>query len=229
MATGNEAREPSEPSQDKTSPEDAALMRRFQGGDESAYEVLVGRHLAFVARHALRYVQDPNAAEDIAQEVFLRLYRSKDLFRDETNFLGWLATITTRLALNELRTRKRKHWRSRSSLEREGDGRDWKPGAGSVPTPDAEALREEEIDEVRRALGRLPQNQREALWLQRFEGWDLQTVGEALDLSVPAVKSLLHRARASLGRELEAFYEGKPRASGLERQEGKPSREGRAS
>ncbi|MGE3165137.1 MAG: RNA polymerase sigma factor [Planctomycetota bacterium] len=195
---------------DREAPDDAALMRLFQAGDTGAFDALVRRHLAFVVRHAARYVRDESAAEDIAQEVFLRLYSSRDLFRDESNFLGWLATIASRLALNELRTRRRKHWRSRSSV---GDdaGHAWLPGGEAAP-PEAETLREEEIAAVRAAMERLPQKQREALWLQRFEGWDLEAVGVALELSVPAVKSLLFRARSALATELEGFLEGRPSA-----------------
>lgn len=184
---------------------DALLMRRFQGGDETAYDLLVRRHLAFVIRHARRYLADDSDAEDIAQEVFLRLYRSRHLFRHEANFPGWLATITSRLALNELRTRRRKHWVPRSTLEGIKPGTEWRPGNGHSPPPDGDLLQAERIAMVRQALTRLPERQRDALWLQRFEGWDLQEIGSALELSIPAVKSLLHRARASLLKELEPY------------------------
>lgn len=187
--------------------DDLALMRLFQAGDEVAFEALVRRHLSFVVRHAARYVRDESAAEDVAQEVFLRLYTSKELFRDESNFLGWLATIASRLALNELRTRRRKHWRSPNS-RRDDFENAWLPGQ-QAGQPDSELLRLEEIEAVRAAIDRLPSNQREALWLQRFEGWDLDAVGAALGLSSSAVKSLLFRARNALAAELEAFQAGK--------------------
>jgi RNA polymerase sigma-70 factor (ECF subfamily) len=159
---------------------------------------LVRRHLDLVVRHAQRYVGERSGAEDVAQEVFLRLFRSRDRFREPNNFSGWLVTITTRIALNELRTRRRKRWVPRSSLEAEDPGQDWRAGGDVEERPEEALLREERIAAVREALARLPDNQREAILLQKFEGWDLVQIGEAMDLSVPAVKSLLHRARRAL-------------------------------
>lgn len=193
----------------------ASLMLRFQGGDVAAYDELVRGHLGFVVRHANRYLRDESAAEDVAQEVFLRVYRSPHLFREASNFGGWLATITSRLALNELRTRRRKHWRAQSTLGRDDrdtgsdDAGGWRPGAGGTTTanpegeaPDEALLREERMYLIHEAIGQLPEKQRQALWLQRFEGWDLQQVGDTLGLSIPAVKSLLHRARGALLKQL---------------------------
>ena len=198
-------------------------MRAFQSGDESAYDTLVRRHLAFVVRHARRYLHDESSAEDVAQEVFLRLYRSGHLFRTGTNFLGWLATITSRLALNELRTRRRKHWVARSTLEGDLTDGEWKPHGEHSEDPSSDILRDERILAVQEAIGRLPERQRLAIWLQRFEGWELQEVGEALGLTIPAVKSLLHRARASLGKELETYMRD-PNEAGIDPAEPKRHR-----
>ena len=188
---------------------DVALMRSFQNGDEQAYDQLVRLHLPFVVRQARRYLNDEASADDAAQEVFLRVYRSAHLFREGSNFLGWLATIASRVALNELRTRRRKHWVASSTIQADSGTQDWKP-SGEEDGPSDALLRRERIDAVREAVDRLPERQRKAIWLQRFEGWDLQQVGEALDLTVPAVKSLLHRARASLMKELEPFLKETP-------------------
>ncbi len=164
--------------------------------------------MAFVVRQARRFLGEDSAAEDVAQDVFLRLYRSAQLFREAQSFRGWLATITSRLALNELRTRRRKRWLPRSTLESDQPGREWRPGANSGIGPEEEFLQKERVLAVHKALAQLPQRQREAVWLQRFEGWDLREVGEALGLTVPAVKSLLHRARASLERQLAPYIQG---------------------
>lgn len=183
---------------DGRSPDDLTLMARFQAGDTDAYEALVRRHLDLVVRHARRYVGDRAGAEDVAQEVFLRLYRSRDRFREPSNFAGWLVTITGRIALNELRTRRRKRWVPRSTLEAEEPGSEWRPGSDAEEPPEAALEREERIAAVHRALARLPENQRQAILLQKFEGWDLARIGETMGMSVPAVKSLLHRARRAL-------------------------------
>ncbi len=183
---------------DQRSEDDLELMRRFQEGDTEAYEALVRRHLDLVVRHARRYVGDEAGAEDVAQEVFLRLFRSRDRFREPNNFVGWLVTITTRIALNEIRTRRRKRWVPRSSLEAEDPGQDWRASGDTEEPPEEGVLRDERIAAVHRALARLPDHQRLAILLQRFEGWDLAQIGEVMELSIPAVKSLLHRARGAL-------------------------------
>ncbi len=192
--------------------DDVELMRRLKGGDDHAFDVLVRRHMAFVVRHARRYLGVDPCAEDVAQEVFLRLYRSAELFRDARSFRGWLATITSRLALNELRTRKRKRWVPRSTLDAEHSGVEWRPGGGARGVhavehehPEGALMRAERNHAVQEAILQLPERQREAIWLQRFEGWDLDHVGAALGLTVPAVKSLLHRARASLEKLLAPY------------------------
>jgi len=183
-------------------------MQRFGEGDVGAYETLVHRHLGFVHRHARRYLGDSAGAEDVAQEVFLRLHRSASLFREPTNFRGWLATMTTRLALNELRTRSRKRWVARSTLDGTSPGEDWRPG-GRDPSPSGIdlSISEERAELVRHAIAELPERQQLAIWLQRFEGWNLDDIGVAMELTVPAVKSLLHRARGALSDALRPYFD----------------------
>ncbi|MCI0652197.1 MAG: sigma-70 family RNA polymerase sigma factor [Planctomycetes bacterium] len=204
---------------------DVACMRRFAAGERAAFEELVRAHLPFVVRHARRYTGDDGAAEDVAQEVFLRLYRSARLFRDGRNFRGWLLTIATRIALNELRTRRRKHWRAASGAaidmeetSAEGAGGAapgaWRPIALSDTDPEERALRSEALEMLHAAVARLPERQRHALWLQRFEEWDLERIGAAMDLSVAAVKSLLFRARATLLEELTPYLAERTAARG---------------
>lgn len=185
--------------------DDFELMRRFQQGDEAAYEILVRRHLNFVVRHAQRFVGDVSSAEDVAQDVFLRVFKSKDRFKKQINFTGWLATITGRIALNEIRTRQRKRWLPRSALDNENAGTEWRGRSGDPDDPSEETLRNERIEKVRAAILELPDNQQQAILLQVFEGWDLVRIGRALSLGVPAVKSLLHRARKNLAKQLESF------------------------
>ena len=193
---------------------DVELIRRFLTGDERAYDQLVLRHHPFVVRLARRYVGDVSAAEDVAQEVFLRLYHNAAQFRVPKSFRGWLATIASRLALNELRTRRRKRWVPRSTLKRDELQDEWTPGTTESENPSEELLRQERIEAVRDALAKLPHRQRVALTLQRFESWGLEEIGATLELSVPAVKSLLHRGRVKLGELLADFVETGNRAVG---------------
>ncbi|MFL2857399.1 MAG: RNA polymerase sigma factor [Planctomycetota bacterium] len=93
---------------------DEELMHRFQQGDQDAYEQLVLRNMGLVMRMAMRYIPDPASAEDISQQVFVRIWQSMDQFREARSFKGWISTITRNLSLNEIRTRKRKNWNPRS-------------------------------------------------------------------------------------------------------------------
>jgi RNA polymerase sigma-70 factor (ECF subfamily) len=196
---------------------DAELMLLFQRGDRGAYECLVVRHLAFVVRHARRYLRDDAGAEDVAQEVFLRLFRSVKQFRDPSNFIGWLTLMTTRLSLNELRTRTRKRWFARSQLANNhgtGDsqaGREWRSGESAGRQPDIGGedllLQAELFEQLHAAIAALPERQRLAVELQSFEEWGLERIGAVLEMSVPAVKSLLHRARANLLEKLQNYLE----------------------
>ncbi len=182
---------------------DAALMQAFQRGDESAFERLVDRHRPRVLRLAYRYLGDEAAADDLAQEAFLRVYRSKHTWRPTARFSTWLYRVTANACLNEIRARKarRKVESTAPWGSDEGRGPDG-PDARAESPPDA-ALRAELAAEVRRAVAALPEDQRMAVLLNKFEGLSYLELAEAMERSVPAVKSLLVRARenvrASLG------------------------------
>ncbi len=193
--------------------DDEALMRRFQGGESEAYEILVSRHLSFVVRHARRYIKDLAGAEDVAQMVFLRVWNSKDQFREAISFRGWIARITGRIALNEIRTRKRKRWTPRSSLSSSEDGaeagQDWVGGSDRSSDPAQDLLKEERIDAVRMAIDKLEEPAKQAIYLQNFENWSVARIAESLGLTVPAAKSVLFRARKKLQQDLSSFMQSR--------------------
>ena len=135
--------------------DDEELMRRFQKGDDSAFELLVQRNLDFVIRQARRYIHDLAGAEDVAQDVFFRVWKSKDRFRHAKSFRGWLSTMTSRIALNEIRTRTRKRWKPRSSLGSADTGpvgEEWVGGSDRSTDPDTDLLREERIAKLEAAI-----------------------------------------------------------------------------
>jgi RNA polymerase sigma-70 factor (ECF subfamily) len=188
--------------------DDEELMRRFQGGDASAFDRLVERNLDAVVRQARRYVRDLAGAEDVAQDVFLRVWKSRDRFREAISFRGWISKMTTRIALNELRTRHRKRWKPRSSLSSNPDavvGVDWVGGSDRTIDPAQDLLKVERIEAVQDAIERLPEPARQAILLQNFEGWSVTRIAETLGLTVPATKSVLFRARRKLLSELASF------------------------
>jgi RNA polymerase sigma-70 factor (ECF subfamily) len=189
---------------------DASLMVAFQGGDESAFETLVDRHRERVFRLACRYLRDENAADDLAQETFLRVYRSKHTWRPEAKFSTWLYRVTANACLNELRAR-----RARRGVEATAPG-----GAGGDALPEgpdpkavdpgASALKGELAMVVREAVDRLPEDQRTAVLLSKYEGLSYRDLAEAMDRSVPAVKSLLVRARENLRGTLGPYLGSAP-------------------
>lgn len=188
--------------------DDEELMRRFQGGDTSAFDMLVERNLDAVVRQARRYVKDLAGAEDVAQDVFLRIWKSRDRFREAISFRGWISKMTTRIALNELRTRTRKRWRPRSSLSSDPDaivGVDWVGGSDRSIDPSHGLLQGERVKAVQEAIERLEEPARQAILLQNFEGWSVTRIAETLGLTVPATKSVLFRARRKLLSELENY------------------------
>ncbi len=193
--------------------DDEELMRRFQGGDESAFELLVQRNMDFVIRQARRYIHEQAGAEDVAQDVFFRVWKSRNRFRESISFRGWLATMTSRIALNEIRTRTRKRWKPRSTLgspEFGPVGEDWVGGSNRSVQPDHELEREERIAKVNAVIESLGEPARQAIHLQYFEGWPISRIASSLGLSVSALKSVLFRARKKMLLELEGYMNADP-------------------
>ncbi|MEZ5367239.1 MAG: sigma-70 family RNA polymerase sigma factor [Bryobacterales bacterium] len=147
-------------------------------------------------------------AEELAQEVFLRVYRARDGYEPTAKFTTWLYRIATRLALNSIRDRKPE--RNQRSLDDSGVGGE----APKLEAVDGRATREQELlaqaglSAVRRAVESLPEKQRAAVLMHKYEELDYQRIAGALDCSVSAVKSLLFRAYERLRTELAPLGRG---------------------
>jgi len=166
-------------------------MLEFQRGDDAAFQRLVLHYGERVAAFFRRAGADGASAEDLAQEAFLRVARARDRYEPSAKFSTWLHQIVARIAMNE-GTRNR--WRRAQAApelreERRND-------------PAESASLAEMKERVRDAVASLPEPQRTALLLHRFEGCSYDEVGAALSLSLPAVKSLLFRARESVKERL---------------------------
>ena len=143
-------------------------------------------------------------AEDIAQQVFLRIWRSARRYKPDAKFTTYLFTITRNLVFNETRRRSRK--KEVSSDEREADFHIQAEGPES-DRPDAEVLQDELRQAVDAAIAALPEAQRLAVVLRRYEDMPYEDIAEVLGLTVPAVKSLLFRARTSLRQALASYLD----------------------
>jgi RNA polymerase sigma-70 factor (ECF subfamily) len=192
---------------------DQVLMRRFQEGDESAYEVLVHKYQGLVLSLTRRYLGSRSPGiEDVAQQVFIRVFRSKMTYKPKAKVKTWLYSITVNACLNEirrLRAQKNKRISSFTAVFGNASGEDGPPAFEDVgsPAPDSALAGSEVAAEVRAAVDRLPEQQRLALVLTRFHGCSYEDVAEAMTTTVPAVKSLLTRARQNLRSHLERFVE----------------------
>jgi RNA polymerase sigma-70 factor (ECF subfamily) len=182
--------------------EDVRLMRLVSRGDTNAFEELVERHQTLVAGTVARMLGSNSDVEDIAQQVFIRVWKSARRYVPRAKFTTWLLKITRNLVFNELRRTKR---RAHVPLESESGGEDPPLKDDTNLAPDASLLEVELRGAIEEAIMQLPENQRMALVLRRYEQLSYEQIAEALDLSVPAVKSVLFRARTELRSRLSRY------------------------
>ncbi len=178
-------------------------MRQIACGDHGAFRALVERHQDAVVGTVTKMLGNPSDAEDIAQQVFLRIWRNAKGYRPDAKFTTYLFTITRNLVFNETRRRGRKKEISLDNCESSGCHRE--PGDDPHRQPDASLLESELRDAVDKAIASLPETQRLAVILRRYENLSYEEIAKALDLSVAAVKSQLFRARGSLREALEGY------------------------
>jgi RNA polymerase sigma-70 factor, ECF subfamily len=184
--------------------EDVRLMRLVARGDTRAFEQVIERHQALVAGTVARMLGSNSEVEDIAQQVFIRVWKSARRYVPRAKFTTWLLKITRNLVFNELRRAKR-----RALVPLQSD-----PGAEEIPlkdeanpSPDASLLESELQRAIEEAIMQLPDSQRMALILRRYEQLSYEQIAEVLDLSVPAVKSVLFRARTELRSRLSKYLD----------------------
>ena len=186
---------------------DAALMVAFQGGDESAFRSLFEKHGRAMVGFCNHYVRDGARAEELAQDVFLKLYRSAPAYEPTARFKTFLYRIASNHCLNELRRGEYAARRAedRSAREEGGAPEPTDPDslAGPAVTPEEAALGAALGRQVQALLASLPDKQRAAFVLGRLEGLSYEEIAEVLDTTVSAVKSLVHRATVAAAAALE--------------------------
>jgi len=191
-----------------SSESDVALMLRVKDGDEDAFRQLVERHQRAVINVIYRGIGDAWEAEDLAQRVFVQVYRSAARYKPAAKFTTWLFTIVHNAILNEHRRRAR---HAAESLEALAEPEDAEQAGrqiadASAADPAQEVARRELQEKIQEAIGRLSGPQRTAVILCRHEGVSYEEIAQVLHCSVSAVKSLLHRARQTLKDELKGYH-----------------------
>jgi RNA polymerase sigma-70 factor (ECF subfamily) len=196
------AHEPTPSARTPEDAEDVRLMGRSAAGDTAAFEQLVERHQRMVIGTVGRMLGTNSDAEDIAQQVFVRVWKNVKRYEPRAKFTTWLLKITRNLVFNELRRRSR---HPAVPLQSETDEEERPLKDEHAVSPDATLLEHELQEAVDAAIAQLPETQRMAVVLRRYEELSYEEIAEALDQSVSAVKSLLFRARTELRESLKRY------------------------
>jgi RNA polymerase sigma-70 factor (ECF subfamily) len=187
---------------------DAALMLRVKRGDRAAFAGLVEKYQQPVMNFVFRTLRDETEAEDLAQNVFLQVYKSRDRYERTAKFSTWLFTIARNLCLNELRRRSRHPAESLEEKHSEHDdhpSRQYEDKKNILPTD--HVLHGELAQKIEEALAELPENQRTAILLCRQDELSYEEIAEVLDCSLSATKSLIHRGRETLKEKLKPYLQ----------------------
>ncbi len=190
-----------------TDPEgDAAVMLRAAQGDEAAFNYLAGKYHRPIISFLFRMVHNQAVAEELAQDVFLRVYRARESYRAEARFSTWLYRIATNLGVNYARDNKNERSAQTVYLDAPDEETGAKPDVADT-SPDAEELilRNERTKAIRAHVDALPERQRMAVLMHKYQGMDYKQIGEVLKLSESATKSLLFRAYQTLRTTLKDF------------------------
>ena len=185
---------------------DAEIMLRVREGDEAGFGILVGKYRRPMVHFMFRMVHDQAVAEELAQEVFLRVYRSRETYRAEAKFSTWLYRIATNLGVNYARDTKYEHAAHNVYLDQPDSETGTTPDvADAAATVEQNLLREERLRAIRAHVMSLPERQRTAVLMHKYQEMDYKQIGEVLRLSESATKSLLFRAYQELREKLKDF------------------------
>jgi RNA polymerase sigma-70 factor (ECF subfamily) len=183
---------------------DLDLMLRVRDGDAASFEVLLRRYRLPLVSYFRRMVRDQALAEDLAQEVFLRVYKSRERYQPEARFTTWLYRIATNLALNAIRDRKDEV--AGKASDDSGGGSILELFVDPQPTVEQRLMQGDRERVIRQAVEALPENQRAAVILHKYQEVDYRQIAGILSISESAVKSLLFRAYEALRERLEPLF-----------------------
>lgn len=190
---------------DFISDEDVRLMLKFKEGDRSAFETLLDKYHAPIINFSYRFLGNKTESEDLAQEVFLRIYRSASNYTPQAKFSTWIYRIAKNLVLNELRRKKTQKTSSLEEMISTEEGERQRQFSDDKPSALQKLEKQDLADAVRKALDSLPPNQRTAVVLSKYEGLSYEDIAKIIGCSVSAVKSLLNRAKVTLKEKLSSY------------------------
>ncbi|HVY93695.1 MAG TPA: RNA polymerase sigma factor [Bryobacteraceae bacterium] len=191
---------------------DAQLMLRVREGDDESFRVLLEKHRNPLVHFLQRMVQDAGASEELAQEVFLRIYRSRGSYEPSAKFTTWMFRIASHLALNWLRDERHERAAERldagRTVEKSGNELALRELRDSRPLVEQSMVHETRLQEIRDSIAALPAKQRAAVLMHKYEEMGYSQIAQALECSESAVKSLLFRAYETLRARLAHLATG---------------------
>src|ERR1700751_490352 len=185
---------------------DAEIMLRVRDGEDAGYDILIEKYRKPIINFMFRMVHNQAVAEELAQEVFLRVYRSRQTYRAEARFTTWLYRIATNLGVNHARDTKYERAAQNIYLDQPDPETGTTPDvADATPSVEQDMVRDGRMLAIRQHVMALPERQRMAVLMHKYQGMDYKQIGEVLKLSESATKSLLFRAYQTLRERLKDF------------------------
>ncbi len=181
------------------------LVARAAEGDQYAFQILVNRHQTSVLNLTYRFLGDKQKSEDLAQETFLQVWQAAKSFKGKSKFTTWLYRICVNRCLNEIKAARRKNWLQFFRNLSGSRGSQDEPLLDDALNAEDLLLARERSRQISNALQSLSENQRIALILKRYENLSYQEIAGVLGCSIPAVESLLVRAKRTLQNKLGKF------------------------
>ncbi|HUB17320.1 MAG TPA: RNA polymerase sigma factor [Acidobacteriaceae bacterium] len=187
---------------------DAEIMLRVREGDDVGFNFLIEKYRKPIMNFMYRMVHNQAVAEELAQEVFLRVYRSRQTYRAEAKFTTWLYRIATNLGVNHARDTKHERAAQTIYLDQPDPETGTTPDVADMhPGAEEEMVKDERMKAIRKHVMALPERQRTAVLMHKYQGMDYKEIGAVLRLSESATKSLLFRAYQTLRERLKEFVE----------------------
>lgn len=185
--------------------EDIQLMQRFQQGEESCFTQLVERHKGRIFSLTYRFLGNRQEAEDAAQEIFIKVYRARDIYKPQAKFTTWLYAVCKNTCLKALRRKKPAAVSIDDNIELEQDSVAVQIKDPHGLSPSDSMLNNERALVVKKAIDSLPAKQKMAVILYRYDRLSYEEIAQVMHCSLRAVKSLLHRAKLHLKEKLKDY------------------------
>jgi RNA polymerase sigma-70 factor, ECF subfamily len=186
--------------------EETELVRLLKNGDENAYRLIVEKYQTIVLNCCFRFVRNREIAEDLTQEVFIEVHRSVKYFNQQSSFLTWLYRIAITKSLDHLKGLKRKKRSGFLKRIYSDDGTAENIFTSSLPDPHQLLENEERIKVLSWALESLPENQKVAFTLSKYDELSYKEIADILETTIPSIESLIFRAKLNLKKKLHRFY-----------------------